>query len=127
MAEQIVSNSYVSSNPDYLVKVTNLGVGQIQSVTPESVMTTATLSNVAASITAVTLSVANTNRKGLIVYNDSTSTMYLKYGAAASATSFTYKLASQEFYYMKIEDFTFAIVTGIWAVANGAARITELT
>jgi hypothetical protein len=51
---------------------------------------TATLTNVSASASSVTILALNTNRRGAVVYNDSTATLYLKYGSTASDTSFTY-------------------------------------
>jgi hypothetical protein len=48
------------------------------------VSNTATVSSVAASTTVVTLQAANTDRIHLSVFNDSTSPLYLKWGAGAS-------------------------------------------
>lgn len=86
---------------------------------------TANLANVASSATSVTLQAASTSRKGLIIYNDSTATLFLKYGATASATSFTYFLAAGATWEMPSPLFT-GIIDGIWASANGNARVTEL-
>lgn len=53
---------------------------------------TAALANVTASAASTTLLAANTARKGVIIHNDSTATLYLKYGTAAALTSYTYKI-----------------------------------
>lgn len=87
---------------------------------------TATLANVAASITVVTLQASNVNRMGWMVYNDSTSAMWLKLGAAASATSFTVNLGPGAYYELPTPCFT-GQITGIWVAANGNARVTETT
>jgi hypothetical protein len=86
----------------------------------------ATLTNVASSASSVSLLAANTARRGLIVYNDSTQTLYLKFGVTASTTSFTYLMTPKSTLEMILPIYQGAI-DGIWASANGSARITELT
>jgi hypothetical protein len=86
--------------------------------------TTATLANVSASASSVTLQASNTSRKALVVVNDSTVLLYVKYGSTASTTSYSYRLEAGE---TLREDLYTGIVTGIWASATGAARMTELT
>lgn len=88
--------------------------------------TTATLSNVASSASSTSLLSASTSRKGVIVHNDSTQILYVKYGATASTSSYTYKVPSDATWEMPQPIYTGAI-DGIWASANGNARITELT
>ncbi len=85
----------------------------------------ATLSNVASSTSAVTILAANANRKGFLVVNDGTATLYLKFGTAAAATSFTVKLSAGQTYESQTNNYK-GIVTGLWDTANGAARVTEL-
>jgi hypothetical protein len=86
---------------------------------------TGTLSNVASSATNVTVLAANTSRLGAIIVNDSTAILYLKMGATASATSYTAKLQPDDYYEVPF-GYT-GILDGIWASANGNARVTELT
>ena len=88
---------------------------------------TATLSSVSASASNQTLLAANANRKRVIIHNDSTATMYIKFGAAASATSFTYCLYGGDTYESPALPIYTGIIDGIWASATGAARITEGT
>ena len=85
---------------------------------------TATLANVSGSASSVTLQAANTARRALVIVNDSSATLYVKYGSPASNTSFTYKLLAGET--IREEVYT-GIVTGIWDSATGSARMTELT
>jgi hypothetical protein len=87
---------------------------------------TATLANVASSATNVTLQASNAARVGWTIYNDSTQVLYLKFGATASATSYTVQLGPGAFYEMPTIVYT-GIIDGIWASANGNARVTELT
>ena len=87
---------------------------------------TATLANVASSATNVTLQAANTSRMGWILFNDSTAFLYVKYGATASATSFTYKIDPGGTLEMAEPVYT-GIIDGIWTAADGSARLTEMS
>lgn len=88
---------------------------------------TATLANVSDSATSVTLQAANANRLGWSCFNDSTEALFVKFGATASATSFTVKVGAGAFYEMPVPIFT-GLIDGIWnADSTGAARLTELT
>jgi hypothetical protein len=86
---------------------------------------TATLSNVGASVTSVTLLAANVARIGATVYNDSSALLYIKFGTTASVTSFTVRVASQGYYEVPF-GYT-GRIDGIWASANGSARVSEMT
>lgn len=89
--------------------------------------TNSAVSRVSASVTAVTLAASQVLRVGLIVYNDSTSDMYIKFGSSASSTDFSYfVLAGTTFEALNGVSYT-GIVTGIWVSATGAAQVTELT
>lgn len=87
---------------------------------------TATLANVAASASNVTLRASNTARMGLTIFNDSTASVYVKFGATASATSFTVFLGPGAYYELPNPVYT-GIVDGIWTSATGSARVTEMT
>jgi hypothetical protein len=86
----------------------------------------AALANVSSSATNVTLQAANANRIGLLIFNDSTQILYVKYGATASSSSYTVQLAAGAYWEMPAPVYR-GIVDGIWASANGNARMTELT
>lgn len=88
--------------------------------------TAASLANVASSATNVTLKAANASRRGLAIFNDSEAVLYVKFGATASSSSFTVKIAAGGYYEMP-QPIYVGIVDGIWASANGNARVTELT
>jgi hypothetical protein len=85
----------------------------------------ATLANVSDTASSTTLLASNAARLAAIIYNDSTVGLYVKYGATASATSFTYFLDAGESY--REERYT-GVIDGIWeSDASGTARVTELT
>lgn len=98
---------------------------------PIEPVATATLSNVSASLTVVTLSASNANRMGLWVFNDSDDTCYVKMGSAASLTSFSFALGGNEFWELPTRPVYTGIVTAIWyddsasPSVEGAARVTE--
>jgi len=94
--------------------------------TVQSRPATATLSNVASSATSVSLLASNTSRKFATIYNDSTQILYVKFGATASATSYTLQMPPASYYELPQPCYTGAI-DGIWASANGNARLTEGT
>lgn len=115
------ATSLSGTNGDYTPIATDAaGVQYVVQKSP-----TATLANVASSATSVTILAANTARKGAMIYNDSTQVLYLKFGATASATSFTVPLATNTYY--EVPGGYTGIIDGIWVSANGNARVTELT
>ena len=84
---------------------------------------TATLANVSSSASSVTI-FASGSPKARTVYNDSTQVLYLKFGATASTTSYTVQLAASAYYEFPQPCYG-GIVDGIWASANGNARVTS--
>lgn len=87
---------------------------------------TATLTNVPSSASNVTVVAANANRLGVLIVNDSTATLYLKFGATATTSSFSVKMEPGSYWEMP-EPLYVGIIDGIWSSADGAARVTELT
>ncbi len=88
-------------------------------------------SNVASSNSSVTILAANSGRLGATITNDSTQILYLLLGSSAASTSnYTVQLAGSTTggvaYYEVPFGFT-GQLTGIWASANGNARVTEMT
>lgn len=86
----------------------------------------ATVTAVAASVTAVTLFVGTGQVAYRSVYNDSTSTLYLKYGSSSSTALYTAQVQPQGFYDIPGSIYT-GLVTGIWLAANGSAMCTEVS
>lgn len=84
----------------------------------------ATVSRVASSATVVTIKAANSGRRTLSIFNESTSILYLKFGAAATITDYTVQIAAGAYYETPQPGYR-GIVTGIWAAAQGAAQVTE--
>lgn len=83
-----------------------------------------TLSNVASSASSVTLLSSNAARRGATIVNDSTAVLYAKFGATASATSYTYRLPAYSTLELPVPIYT-GVIDGIWDSATGNARVTE--
>lgn len=89
---------------------------------------TGTKSNVASSVTSVTILASNTSRKGAIIYNDSTQILYLDLsGGTASSSSYSVQVPSNGYFEVPGPVIYNGAITGIWAAANGNARVTEWT
>ncbi|MBO0884367.1 MAG: hypothetical protein J2P17_29365 [Mycobacterium sp.] len=87
---------------------------------------TATITSVAGSATTVSLLASNTGAKLRTAFNDSTATLYLKYGTTASTSSYTVQMPPNSYYEFPQPLYTGA-VDGIWSAANGNVRLTEVT
>lgn len=87
--------------------------------------TAAALTNVASSASSVAILALNAARIGATIYNDSTAILYLKFGATASATSYTVQLGPSD--YFETPFGYSGQIDGIWVSANGNARVTELS
>lgn len=83
------------------------------------------VTSVAASASSVTLLASNGARLGATVYNDSTSDLYIKFGATASTSSYTVALGSFDYYEVPF-GYT-GVIDAIWISATGNARITEVS
>jgi len=86
---------------------------------------TSSISSTASSLSSQTLRAANSSRKGLSIFNDSTAILYVKLGATASNSSFTIKMAAGSYYELPF-NYT-GIIDGVWAAANGSAYVTEIS
>ena len=88
----------------------------------------AAISRVSQNASSVTLLSAQTTRAGFTIHNDSTAIVYIKLGATASATDYSYKLRPEETLDLQVHHHYTGIIDAIWASAgSGAAQITEYT
>jgi hypothetical protein len=87
----------------------------------------ATVTSVAASTSAVTLfALQPDDVSGRMIYNDSSATLYVKFGSGASTTDFTVKIPADTYFEIPGPDPYDGQVTGIWSAAAGSARCTEV-
>jgi hypothetical protein len=92
--------------------------------TTAATISTATLANVAAATSSTTVLAANSAAVGRAAFNDSSAAMYLKYGTAASTTSFTVKIAAGGYYEFP-SPLYYGAATAVWDSATGSVRTTE--
>ena len=117
---------------------TTFGAGAVDATTVRTVtasddplltaytVTSATLANVASSASSVTIFASNAAAKGRQIENDSASaTLKLKFGATASATSYTVTLGPGAYFEFPNSPLYTGVVDGIWSAAVGSARTTE--
>jgi hypothetical protein len=89
---------------------------------------TSSVTSVSASNTSVTLLATNSNRKMAIIFNESVSVLFLKFGTVATTSSYTVKIQPGGYYEFPENVYT-GECDGVWQNndANGYARITELS
>lgn len=83
----------------------------------------ARMESIPARASSTALLEANPLRVGAIIYNDSTSTLRIRFGSGASNTDFSVVLTARALF-----EVPFGYpgdIDGIWEASNGAARITE--
>lgn len=93
------------------------------STTPSS-GSSATIAQVSVTTSNITVLAANANRKKAIVMMPTVGTLYLAFGATASATIFTYKVTSNNTV-IEVSNYTGAI-SGITASGTTLVNVTEI-
>lgn len=86
--------------------------------------TTTAITCMSGSTTSLTLKATNNSRVRLTVHNNSTNKLYVKEGATASTTSYTYLLSSGDC--LILDDYV-GQVDGVWDGVNGSAQVSETT
>lgn len=88
---------------------------------------TGTITSVTNATSSFSVLATNANRKGFVIHNDSTATVFVAFAATASATAFTLRLTSQASYISNSLPIYRGVISGIASAVNGSLRITELT
>ena len=84
------------------------------------------ITSVNSSASDVQILAANDGRRGATIYNDSTQILFLGLSSETTSTSnFTVQIPADA--YFEVPYVYAGEIRGIWASANGAARITEFT
>lgn len=76
-----------------------------------------------ASVTSQTLRSANAARIGMIVYNDSPATAFVKFGSPVASNDWSLKLYADDC--QEVPTWWTGIIDIIWTSATGSARVTE--
>jgi hypothetical protein len=85
-----------------------------------------TITSFAGTTVNTTILVPNANRKGAIIFNDSTSAMRLAFGLVDSTVDYSVLVQPGDSYALNASDYTGAVRCS-WITANGFARITEIS
>jgi hypothetical protein len=88
------------------------------------VASTSSVNAIATSGTSATLASASSARLRIVIVNDSSATLYVKYGATASSVDWTVKLAPDS---MLDEDAYTGRIDAVLSTGSGTARVTELS
>lgn len=95
-------------------------------VITEGTVATSVVTRVPSSLSSQVLVAANPLRQGLLLYNDSTASQYVKFGITATNTDFTVLLVPKVFYEVAQPIFVGRIDV-ISTSTNGAIQVTELS
>ncbi len=85
----------------------------------------ATTANVATTTASATLFASNADRRQIYIYNDSNGTLYVKFGATASPTSYTLLIPKQGYWEGVLNTYT-GVVDAVLSAGTGTARVTEV-
>lgn len=118
---EIISTANVSVAINVASGVINAALSTLGTITAPNGSTRV---DITSSLAAQTFLAANTARRGFTVWNESTETLYLLLATGTvSATNYTVILGPNDYFE---SPFPYGgVVSGVWAVVNGGARITE--
>lgn len=118
-----VSDNGGSITVDGTVAATQSGTWSVATATYSS----SAVSSVTSAATNTVLLASNASRRQAVLYNDCDKAVYVKLGATASSTSFTYRLQPNQTLELPTPVYTGAI-DGIWdSSPTGSMRVTEIT
>lgn len=118
-----ISDNSGSITVDGTVAATQSGTWTVVATT----YATSSVTSVSAAATSTSLLASNTSRRQAMMYNDCDKSVYVKLGATASSTSFSYKLAPGQTLELPSPVYTGAI-DAIWdSSPTGSMRITEIS
>ncbi len=87
--------------------------------------TNAIITSVTSSANSVQFLTPNSTRRGVSVFNESTSVLYLTFGPITAKSYYTTQIPPGGLYEMP-QPLYIGAVSGLWAAANGFARVTEM-
>lgn len=115
------STAAVAADPALVVAISpnnTLPTKEVRSATP-------TVTSVAGNTSSVTVLAANANRLGATIQNNTSKTLYLKFGSTASTSSHTVVIVKDAYYEVPF-NYT-GLLSGIWdSGVSGNALITEI-
>jgi hypothetical protein len=94
----------------------------IMDVAPRTLVATVSVASATASTAIVA---ANTNRKGISIYNNSIASLFLSYANPATAENSFMQMQPGSLLMLDQQLIISNAIYGIWTTANGAAQVTE--
>ena len=86
---------------------------------------TATLTSPAASASSAVLLTATNSRRGVIIYNDGSTILYVAFAGTASTSAYTVQIAAGASWALDPSSGYGGVISGIWAGSpTGNARVT---
>ena len=82
------------------------------------------ITSVPSSLSSTVLIDKNENRKGFVIFNDSTADLYLSLSESSSTQLYTAKLNAED--YWETPYGYSGIASGVWSAVNGNALVTEI-
>lgn len=107
----------------------NIGDVDVASLPPVVATTysTSSVTSVVSAAVSTSILASNANRRMAILFNDCDKAVYVKLGATASTTSFSYKLSPAQTLELPIPLYT-GTIDAIWdATPTGSMRVTEIS
>lgn len=92
----------------------------------KTIATVVTVTAIPASATSVQLTPADSERKGLQIFNNSTSSLYCTWGAPAFVSGASFVLLASGLYESPL-NFNTVGISGKWDVANGSGIVTSFS
>ena len=97
----------------------------VQIATPTNTFpTVASVQEISASVTALTLFATTSSRVGACIWNESGSRLYVAIGQGAATNRFSFKIAPYGYWEMPPKGWGGAI-TGVWEAATGSAYCSQ--
>jgi hypothetical protein len=125
---QIISEFTISAG---IVTVTNI-VNEVEikndsgNPIPTGVPTrTPTTVSIASTTSSVSIASTNSNRKGIVINNQSTSDLYLSFTSPASSSNSFLEMAPSSVLALDQQLIVTNAIYGIWDTANGTAQVTQ--
>lgn len=100
----------------------SITIGDVGIVAPDA----GAIVSVASSLASVQLIAANPNRKGLVIFNDSTEILQVALANVDAAAVYSFLIYPGQTSALNNGDYT-GRINGAWQVVDGVARVTELT
>ena len=124
----VTANAGTNLNTSALALESGGNLASINNKLNSQVVSSSTVTTVNASVSDTTLLASNANRKGFIIFNNSTAILYVLLASGTSSSSnFSILLNQNESLIIDNTCLYTGIIKGIWASATGDCKVTEFS